>query len=273
MNDPPLAAADRDLRVRAYIQRWVTAIIRLDGPAWSSLWRLLHSPGRLAAAQLDGPVEGESASATIHPVRLYLTINVLFFLFAPWVNTANISIWQVGHGVALDMQPAFHVPLDQAIDRSGLEAPIYKVILDQRMSAQQGAWVWLLIPVMALGTFVWVRRRRPFLVEHLVLATHLVSFSLIGVLGVGLVGRLILLVRPGDGRVGLIAALVILIWLLGAILIGYRSLKIFFDLGRFRGLLLGFWLSLVYSLGYWVYMQALFLSALLSLRGLQLPEG
>ena len=227
----------------------------------------MSSPGKLAASFFE---PGEYAG--VHPIRLYLTINVLFFFLAPWINSNNISVWQVEHQAALEMLPAMAELLERAVGALG----------PRRTTSSAPSWmsaswpsreplVWLLIPVMALGTFAVARGRRPYLVEHLTFATYLVSYLLVAILVAGLAGRLALLPSVWSPKFLMVAAGVLLLWLVWVALSFYRSCKIFFGFQR-RWVTVVFtcWLGTAFSAGFWLYMQALFLLALFGLRDLSL---
>ncbi len=57
-------------------------------------------------------------------------------------------------------------------------------------------------------------------------------------------------------------------WMAWLISTFYRSARVFFDMGRFKSLLLGVWVFAVLSnLAFWIYIQVLFLVSLLGLGG------
>lgn len=263
-----------DLHLRNYLRRWLHTLIALDGPMWGTFRQLMSCPGKLAVEQLESNKEPEPLGTRrrgVHPVRLYLTINVIFFLLAPWVNGSKMSVWQTQHWAVLEMQPAFVPVLNQAIAASKLDDGLFRLLLDLRMTGQQGAWVWMLIPCLALASFVFVRRRRPYAVEHLVLATNLISFFLVATLTLGLSGRCLAWWLPPGGDMPVIVIGVILAWFLAVAWTFTRSVKVFFDLNLWRSILLAGWLGTAFSFGFWIYMQVLFLASLLRMQGIQPP--
>lgn len=259
-----------DLRLRTYLGRWLHTLIALDGPMWGTFRRLMVCPGELAVEQLNPP---ETSRIVVHPVRLYLTINVLFFLFSPWVNSSKMSVWQTHHPAALQMQPAFVPLLEDTIAASGLGDGMFRMLLDMRMTSQQGAWVWLLIPCLASASFIWVRRHRPYAAEHLVLATNLISFFLVATLALGLIGRFLTWWLPPDGEMPDLVFWVIGTWMLAVAWGFIRSARVFFDLKLWQAALLVGWLGAAFSFGFWIYMQVLFLASLWRMLGIQLPVG
>ncbi|MBZ0112621.1 MAG: DUF3667 domain-containing protein [Thermoanaerobaculia bacterium] len=242
----------------------------MDGPTRKSFRRLLVSPGELTVQHLDGDLGG--GTRHVHPIRLYLTINLLFFLLAPWVNSSNISVWQVQYQAIVELQPALNGMVESAITHSGAEDPkLFQAILNERLSAQQGALVWMLIPVLGLASFAVARRRRGYLVEHFVFATNLVSFFLVSLMAVGLSGRLVAAVVDRDSRWFLLVLVPLFTWMVWVWFAVYRSAKSFHGFKR-RGITVLFtiWLGLALQFGFWLYLQALLVVTLFGLRDLSL---
>lgn len=261
-------AAEPDLRLRTFWGRWWNELVQLDAPTWRTLRRLLVSPGRLAEEHFDPQGGGH-----VHPIRLYLTINILFFFIAPWVNLSEsgfqLTVWHVEHRAAVAVMPPLGGALDAQIERSGIDEDLYKAVLDSRMQAQQGTLVWILIPFVALASFAVARRHRPYLVEHLVLATLLVSFFLATLLLVSIPARIFVEIGGMTGKV--IAVVVLLAWALWLPTVLYRSLRVFFDAGRFVAVLMSIWLSVALQVGVIVYIVFLCVGTMIGLRGLQSP--
>ncbi len=274
MNQASNSSTQADLRVRTYLTSWWHALTSLDGPTWRALRKLATAPGALSAEQLlptNGlPADGLPVGSRAHPIRLYLTANILFFLLAPWINSSHIGLWKTEHALVVQSQPALADLLSRAVERSGIEDRTYRAVLDLRMSAQQGALAWLLIPFLAFGSFAVCRRRRRFLVEHLVLATNLMSYLLLSLLLIGLIGRGLLLLGSQEAPVRVTLVVVILGWLGWSLRTSYKSLRFFFDLSAGRAALLTLWQGAAFSLGFMIYLQALLLVSLISLRGLTL---
>ena len=238
----------------------------------------MASPGALSeahvAARVGGPGGDSGASRVtyVHPIRLYLTINLLFFFLAPWVNSSNVSVWNVNHAASLQMQPRLVELLDQAVARSGAEShSLFLAVFDERLSAQQGVLVWILIPGLGLASFLVARRRRVFLVEHFVFATNLISFLLVSMMAVGLAARLVLSVVDKDTKWVFLAVVVILAWLVWCPVTVYRSSVRFHRFSHpLKTLAFTLWMGAAFVAGFWIYMQALFVLTLIGLRDLVL---
>lgn len=264
----------KHLRLRAYLSQWWDELAHLDGPTLRSLKGLLTCPGQLAVDECDRPTREGASSKTVHPIRLYLTINIIFFFTSPWLNTEpsadfQFNLWQMKHGPVVQMQPALETWLIDRIESSGFDDTSYRVILDHTMSSQRGAVVFVFIPILGLASFLVYRRRRPFLVEHLILGTHLTSFFLASLLIVGLGARLTLLLPKAVTVILLVFW--VLAWALWLSITFYRSVRAFHEVkNRWLSILLASWSLSALFAGTFVYLWALFIWTLFSLRGLQL---
>lgn len=258
-----------DLSLRGFLSRWGQEILGWDGPFWRSLRQLMLSPGRLSKEQVDGTA---TADRPVHPVRLYLAINILFFFLAPWVNSANVSVWSVRQAGIIQAQPALEVPLRRAIERSNASDEVFLAVLDERLAAQQGALVWLLVPAIGFASFAVSRRRRCYLVEHFVFATNFVSFLLVSLLALGLTVRLVVGLVGADTPWVVLALVPIVAWLVWLFMVTYRGAKQFHGFsGPWLTTVFTAWMGVALYLGVWLYLQALFLFTLIGLRDLHFP--
>lgn len=270
-----------DLRVRTYLARWWQSFVHLDGPAWRSLHALTVCPGRLAVAHFETGAVQTGAVQTgavqtgavrfVHPVRLYLILNVVFFFLSPLLSDANVSLWSTNHAGTLEMQPALQPYFDRGLEDSGLEAELYGKLFDERMTSRQGVWVWVMIPVLAFGSFAVTFRRRRYFVEHLVFATHMVSFALVSLLILGLLTKIGKWITGGTDAYLIYALVLVIGWLCVVPIIGYRSVKAFFGFKwRISTFTMSGWVAAISLLAVWIYLQVLFFATLISMRGLDL---
>ncbi len=262
----------RHLRLGSYVSRWWQELVHLDGPTWRCFRALVFSPGALAAAQCEPEGTVRARRYPIHPIRIYLTVNVLFFLLIPWISAhsgeSSVKIWRLNHAEMTEDHPYLARLLERQIERSGAEDFIYTTIFDERMSSYQGALVLLAIPILGLASFLAFRGRRRYLVEHLVLATHLTSFFLISMLVFGLYARLLL--QMAEHAISMLAlAIGIFAWLFSIPATFYFSLRSFHEIeNRLASLAFTAWMIVALFFGSWIYSQALFLLTLFSLRNL-----
>ncbi|MEM8932258.1 MAG: hypothetical protein AAGE94_13840 [Acidobacteriota bacterium] len=230
------------------------------------------APGQAAVEHFE-----PTGAPRVHPIRMYLVVNILFFFFAPWINLVEpgvrLSAWAVDHTVSVALVPGLATAIDASAERAGIDAALYRRILDSRMQAQQGALLWVLIPVVAAASFAVTRRRRRYPVEHLVWATTMVSFFFLSMLLATAVSRIVLAVVPREGDWIQIVGIPLLVWLVWLVWTGYRSTRRFFEIGWFRSWLTLVWLGSAGIVGTLLYLVLLCALSLFGLRGLQAPSG
>ncbi|MEM6793241.1 MAG: DUF3667 domain-containing protein, partial [Acidobacteriota bacterium] len=104
---PP--SAEADLRLSTFALRCWHALTQLDGPMWLSLRRLLACPGRAAAEHFE-----PGSALRVHPFRLYLAVNVLFFFLAPRMNVNDpdftLNVWTFDFACMAAALAARHSP-------------------------------------------------------------------------------------------------------------------------------------------------------------------
>jgi hypothetical protein len=179
------------------------AITNVNGKLLKSLRLLVFRPGFLSAEYARG-----ARVLYMRPVQLFLAANLVFFLwsFVPIFSTPlQIHTWSQGfphraiaeawarEAVAPQMAPAdFRAVLEAWWQRSAPSgAPATEAMqglqglaqqFDARVELQGRALIVLMVPVFALWPGLFNFRRRPHAIEHLVFATHFMSFLLLAAL-------------------------------------------------------------------------------------------
>lgn len=204
----------RDRTIQALLQRLVGEITNLDGKLWSSVRVLLFKPGELSLAY----VEGRRVSY-LHPWRLFLVLNVIYFLVQPFTgfggyNTAmssqaNRQVYSqrldlrgvLSARVGLELRETLEA---EGVDPDSLDRPtyesrgrtvsrLYEERFNSRSSTYAGSLILLFIPAFtALLWLLYGRRKDALLADHAVFATHFMAWELfaIGCIYLPLVGLL-----------------------------------------------------------------------------------
>lgn len=179
------------------------AVSDTDGRLWQSLWTLLRRPGRLTRAWWAG-----RRRPYLGPVQLFLLVSVAFFLLSPFdlfstplrfhlhldfLQHRDVARELVHRRIAHEMDPeaffgevavlrARGTPIAEAKPPHAREKADYgqfEAAFDQRSSALARALVFVMIPMLALGSLLLAvalrAPRAPTL--HLVYATHFLAFT------------------------------------------------------------------------------------------------
>ncbi len=151
--------------VRHFFGHILHEITHLDSnKIFRTLGALIFSPGKLTREYLDG-----RRGQYINPIRVYLTVSAIYFLFA-WGALAN-----AGGGGVRDMQSRpFFV---QMAERKGVEP----AVLAERVQEKAGKYSAVLrfASVLVSGLFLMLLYRGTgrYYVEHLVFSLHFYAFD------------------------------------------------------------------------------------------------
>ena len=147
--------------------------VHLDGKIFQTLKVLITKPGQLT---LD--LVGGRRMRYVGPLRLYLTASLLFFLLLTVLpggreSVLNVTVsnqpssgWTVRMGPVRDERQASVSP---EVERLRQE-------VGERIIHNLPRVVFALVPVTALLTFAFYRRRQPYYVAHLYYSVHMHSF-------------------------------------------------------------------------------------------------
>ncbi len=252
-----------DLSLRTYLRHFVHDFLGLRGRLWRSLRTLLLEPGVLEQAALQ-PGELER-HRLIHPARLYLLVNLLFFVLVPWFNTDIGTIWSMDGEALATLHPAYPALVEGQAAELGLDRATYMLLFDQRTGSSQGAFVVVMLPLFALLLWLMLRTRRRFFVEHLLLATTAFTVFLLLLMVLGVVGRLAIAIGGGSGAVGTAMAVALAVWTLALCLWLHRALRRYYRLARWSASLVAGPVFIAFLAPLFVYMHVLFWTAWLAL--------
>lgn len=254
-----LKSEDRpDLSLARFGRELSGSLLHWDSRLWSSLRELFFRPGHTARLA----VSGEEVSARIHPVRLYLAANLVFFLLLPFLNDESFTLIRNDVEVLVGMTPSYAGVLEDEADRAQLDPSDYRLRLDAWIASHQGAFVAVLLPLLALLLWLFFGRRRRYFVEHLVFSTTYYTTFLLSFLMLGLVARV---------ASSLFSAVTVVLWLPLPWLLWmgwwlWRGQQRFYGVGRWRSAFVvpvTYFGSLLAFIGY---TQVLFWAGVVSLR-------
>jgi hypothetical protein len=192
----------RDLSVKHYLREVFAAITDIDSVFIGTFRTLLARPGRLSTEYLHG-----DRHRYLQPFRVFLLCNVVYFLFATQYGSTVLTTslrGQVGEMMYRSvtrpvLEQRYHITLPP---RSAKVKEVAKAIppdLEKRYDSateELGKTILVvLIPAYALVMALMFAGMKRYFVEHLVFATHYMSFFLLALPGVvlGIAGYAMLL--------------------------------------------------------------------------------
>lgn len=175
-----------DLSLARFGRELSAGLLHWDSRLWRALRELFFVPGSTARLA----VSGKETSAGIHPVRLYLAANLIFFFLLPFLNDESFTLIRTDVEVLVGMTPSYAAVLEGEAERAQLDPRDYRLRLDTWISSHQGAFVAILLPFLALLLRLFFGRRRRYFVEHLLFSTTYYTTFLLSFLMLGLLARI-----------------------------------------------------------------------------------
>ena len=169
-----LGSEDRSFRY--YVDIVINYLTHFDSKGWRSLWLLVTKPGFLSAEQLRG-----SRVRYVKPLSLFLSLNVVYYFSIACFggNTLTTPL-----EIQLRMNDYYPAYANAQVEKKILTEGIGYAELETRFNEKAGVLsrtlVFLLIPIFALVFYAFFAfGGRRYVLEHVVVATHFMSFVLI----------------------------------------------------------------------------------------------
>lgn len=172
--DPEQKETPQNITFKSFVKDNASNMFGLDRRLWGTLKLLLFYPGKLTKAYLN---EGQSQFTA--PTTLYFSVNFLFFLLQPFINSGRIQLLNFRFKGFMANEGLHKQWIESGMAESGLSALIYEIKLDAFISFHQPALIFIMIPFMALLIWLIELKRGEKLVFHTVHAFHFMTFFLL----------------------------------------------------------------------------------------------
>ena len=159
----------KELGLFHFIAQAVAGLTTLDGKVISSLRCLIFRPGELTHSWVRG-----ARVKHLRPVQLFLLLNLVVVLIDRWFGLHGINSESLADSVR-----AWEDAMRQQANDLGMTYSDYEVLYKAKSSAISRSTVLVLVPIVALISFLfnaWKERR---LGVHLVFGLHAVAFYLV----------------------------------------------------------------------------------------------
>jgi hypothetical protein len=184
-------AASVHLGFHAVLHEVTHEFLHLDGKIFRTLKLLITRPGQLTKDLVEG-----HRARHITPLRLYLTASILFFFLFTALPGGGASSFNVTY--TNESNSGFRIGPRSEAEQAAAD-PVTRDQISGRVLTNLPRAVFVVMPISALLTFAFYRRRQPFYVARLYYAVHVHTFAF-------LAGSIVLLLSRG-GRVVEIVAL------------------------------------------------------------------
>ena len=161
--------------LRHYFDVAADLLTNFDTKGYRSLWYLVTRPGFLSVEQLRG-----SRVRYAKPLSLFISINVVYYisisLFGANTFTTPLAVQMNGN----NYYGAFAAKeVVRAVEASGSDYAAFERSFNERTNVLSKTLIFLFIPLYAALFYGFFHRRRRYVVEHAVVATHLWAFILL----------------------------------------------------------------------------------------------
>ena len=204
----------------------------MDSKTGKSFWMLLRRPGALTLAYLSG-----ERVPYLHPFRVFLVANVLFFLLVSFTGHSPLTTKLATHTSASNF---FHQEMADRMVKAHLNThalayEAYEASFNQRVDTLSKTLVFLMIPAFALMLGLVTIRKREYAIKHLAFSCHAYAHLLLYNFMVA-TGLLIVLAKPlqtyfspdlWETISSVMSLLVMCIFIFFGLRRGYKSGKLF----------------------------------------------
>ncbi len=163
-----------DLSLRAFAARGARTLTDTDAGLLPSLRMLLTRPGELTRAYLQG-----RRRRYLRPLRLFLTINLVYFLVQPLLPTNTYNTSLRSHMERQVYSELTGPVIERTLADRGAEFMIYQAAWKAKSEPLARALIIIMIPLFALCVAPLQRGRGVPAVGHLVFSLHFFAFSLL----------------------------------------------------------------------------------------------
>lgn len=170
------ALRPNDFSLGRYLRESSAVLTNTDSRLFRSFRSLLLRPGHLTAEYVRG-----RHAPYLQPLQLFLLCNLFYFLVQPLTGVNTLTTPLSVHMAQLPYSPFAAELVRRQIAERGTSLAEYRVLFDATISSQAKTLVVLMVPLLAIALHAIFWRRRRYLVEHLVFATHFYAFFLLAV--------------------------------------------------------------------------------------------
>ena len=222
-------AASVHLGFGAVLHEITHEFLHLDGKIFTTLKVLVTRPGQLTKDLVDG-----HRARFITPLRLYLTASILFFFLFTALPGGAASSFNVTYSNDSSSGWTFRAGRPSEAERAAAD-PVKRNEFAGRFTTILPRAVFVVMPLSALLTLAFYRRRQPFYVAHLYYAVHVHAYAF-------LAGSLVLLLSRGGRLTEMVAIPVFL----SVFVYHYLALRRFFGESWARTLWKGTLITIMY---------------------------
>ena len=165
----------QDYLLRHYLKEIVATVTLLESKVFRSVWLLLRRPGYLSSEYFGG-----RRVRYMKPLQLFVFLNVVYYLSLSLFLATTFTTPLATQLHMNNYYPQYaNMRVNQRMQKEKISYEALAAKYDRKTSGLSKTLIFLLIPIFAIVSYAFFFRKRKYLVEHVVIATHFWSFSLL----------------------------------------------------------------------------------------------
>ncbi|HVI78741.1 MAG TPA: DUF3667 domain-containing protein [Candidatus Acidoferrum sp.] len=166
---------DKDYSLRHYAKELVAALTLLESKLFRSVWLVLSRPGYLSSEYFVG-----RRVRYMKPLQLFVFLNIVYYFS---LTLFHATTFTTPLATQLHMNNYYPTYASMRVARKLEEKRISYDLLEnkynQRTNVLSRTLIFLLIPIFAALFYALFFKKRKYVVEHIIVATHFWSFNLL----------------------------------------------------------------------------------------------
>src|ERR1700687_1849870 len=164
-----------DYSLRHYLKELAAALPPLDSKVFRSLWLLMSKPGYLSTEYFRG-----RRVRYVKPLQLFVFLNVIYY-FSLTLFVATTFTTPLATQLHMNNYCPTHAKkqVEQKLQKDKISYETLEAKYNKRTGVLSKTLIFLLIPIVAVLFYALFFKKRKYVIEHAVVATHFWSFNLI----------------------------------------------------------------------------------------------
>lgn len=167
--------SSHDYSIRHYLNEFFSALTALDSKVFRSIWVVVSKPGFLSCEYFKG-----RRVRYMKPLQLFVFLNVIYYLS---ISIFYATTFTTPLETQLHMNnyyPAYaEMRVQEKLQKEQIGYAALETKYNRKTNVLSKTLIFLLIPVFAILFYALFFRKRKYLVEHVVIATHFWCFNLV----------------------------------------------------------------------------------------------
>lgn len=171
---------NKDFSLKHFLEETLEGFTHLDSKLFKSFYLLVFNPGFLSLENVNGV-----RVKYMKPIQIFIIISLFFFAFYSSATAFFSNPMDLIRAYKADFNYAniFNYNLEEAVNQKALQLSITDKEVFNKLRSEAAhkskAFLLLLIPVYGAFQFLLFRKKYSYYAQHLIFATHSVSFFIL----------------------------------------------------------------------------------------------